>query len=289
MGLAGSVRTAQERDLTRVHTQSRTGQRRKLAERGDDVDQVDHRNSRSAEVRGIRGRVGRRRRRPARSRSMARSHAIAPCCDHLEITPAHRPDSRWHGHYRLETMSEIDTPRADRVEPMPSSVRTDDGASASTTRTPTDSRVARPGADGTVRIDRAVPVSAQNLTRRGRIRKWDREPLPHDWRFKRRQPGQDPHRRRLADVRLRRLPVVRHRHRNRSRAERTRGPVRTAVGPRGTGGTDFHRGRRQRDCGGRTTGRTERNGRRSGCGSRRERGGRTDRCRRARRGTEHPE
>ena len=80
-------------------------------------------------------------------------------------------------------MSEIDTPRADRVERVPSSVRTDDGVSASTARTPTDSRVARPGADGTVRIDRAVPVSARNLTRRGRIRKWDREPLPHDWRF----------------------------------------------------------------------------------------------------------
>ena len=40
-----------------------------------------------------------------------------------------------------------------------------------------------PGADDTVRIGHAGPVQAQDLTRGGRIRKWDREPEPHDWRF----------------------------------------------------------------------------------------------------------
>ena len=47
------------------------------------------------------------------------------------------------------------------------------------------------------------------------VRKWDREPSPHDWRFYVGGLGRDPDRRRPADVRLRRLPAVRHRHRDR--------------------------------------------------------------------------
>ncbi len=49
---------------------------------------------------------------------------------------------------------------------------------------PTDRPAAvTPDADGHVRLGRHRSVSSGNLTRRGRVRKWDREPAPHDWRF----------------------------------------------------------------------------------------------------------
>lgn len=40
-----------------------------------------------------------------------------------------------------------------------------------------------PGADGTVHLGRSGPVTAQKLTRSGRVRKWDREPTARDWRY----------------------------------------------------------------------------------------------------------
>lgn len=66
-------------------------------------------------------------------------------------------------------MSEIDTPPA----PGASS----DDASAH--------RDGHPGAsDGSARFrERAASIDARKLTRGGRVRKWDREPLPRDWRF----------------------------------------------------------------------------------------------------------
>ncbi len=40
-----------------------------------------------------------------------------------------------------------------------------------------------PDADRAVRPGRSGPITSDPLTRRGRVRKWDRSPEPHDWRF----------------------------------------------------------------------------------------------------------
>lgn len=44
-------------------------------------------------------------------------------------------------------------------------------------------RAATPDVDGSVRLGVSTPATASNLTRRGRLRKWDRPPAPHDWRW----------------------------------------------------------------------------------------------------------
>lgn len=66
-------------------------------------------------------------------------------------------------------MSEIET---QRLEPASPAALADPPDAAPT-----------PVADPTVRFGHSRPVNAQKLTRRGRVRKWDREPHPHDWRF----------------------------------------------------------------------------------------------------------
>ncbi len=71
-------------------------------------------------------------------------------------------------------MSEIDTPSAERSERSPASLRGDD---------PLTSPRDHPVDDDREPASRVTPVDAATLTRGGRIRKWDREPLPHDWRF----------------------------------------------------------------------------------------------------------
>lgn len=77
-------------------------------------------------------------------------------------------------------MTEIETPQGSRAPR---------DAPAALNGEPTLTRVSsRPAAtttdtDGTVHIDRSDPVNGRQLTRGGRVRKWDREPLPKDWRF----------------------------------------------------------------------------------------------------------
>lgn len=77
-------------------------------------------------------------------------------------------------------MSETQTPPAEGHSPNPS-------AGSGTPRSASDpsaaAHVAIPDADGTVRIGKSAPASSSNLTRRGRLRKWDRPPTPRDWRW----------------------------------------------------------------------------------------------------------
>jgi len=80
-------------------------------------------------------------------------------------------------------MSEIETQHTGEAPPDAPSQPTP-AAHAHPSATPRGrSDAVTPGTDGTVRIGRTGPVKAQNLTRGGRVRKWDREPDPHDWRF----------------------------------------------------------------------------------------------------------
>jgi sortase A len=80
-------------------------------------------------------------------------------------------------------MSEIETQRADRTAPEAPSGRTNAAPAFAPMDVSVRSAPAGPGVDASVSVGHSGPVDAQQLTRGGGIRKWDREPLPHDWRF----------------------------------------------------------------------------------------------------------
>jgi len=84
-------------------------------------------------------------------------------------------------------MSETDTSPGtagtpDGAEPGRSSAPAPETSTSATTVTASTVTPVTPGDDGTVRFGRD-PVAAPRLTRRGRVRKWDRPPPPHDWRW----------------------------------------------------------------------------------------------------------
>ncbi|MFK7919586.1 MAG: class E sortase [Ilumatobacter sp.] len=76
-------------------------------------------------------------------------------------------------------MSEIETPPSQGPAANPS---TDPVGAFPAAPTP-QARAVTPDADGTVRLGSAKAASSSTLTRRGRVRKWDRQPPPHDWRW----------------------------------------------------------------------------------------------------------
>ena len=72
-------------------------------------------------------------------------------------------------------MSETDTSHG--TAGTPSGAEPDETVAPAPTPTPVT-----PGEAETIRFER-TPVAAPSLTRRGRVRKWDRPPPPHDWRW----------------------------------------------------------------------------------------------------------
>ncbi len=78
-------------------------------------------------------------------------------------------------------MSETDTSPGSAG--VPEGAHTAERTAATPTSPPAETPVpVTPDDDGTVRFGRG-PVGAPQLTRRGRVRKWDRPPPPHDWRW----------------------------------------------------------------------------------------------------------
>ncbi len=81
------------------------------------------------------------------------------------------------------TMTGIDTGQQGEAAPVEPSGGVDVDPPSALASSDVRTSAVVPGVDGGVRIGRSRSTAADELDRRGRVRKWDRPPEPRDWRF----------------------------------------------------------------------------------------------------------